>query len=111
MAADPYQRFAIMPLGAGAAPAEALAVGSLDDMMMHALPQTQALEQGRRQLADAQARHALRVMADSAELGEREQEAAATKAQADAVMADAVARFVIDVAALGRRLDSLVAAG
>jgi hypothetical protein len=72
--------------------------------------QTVAREQAERALADAQARHTLKVMAESARLDECEQEAAAAKAEADAVMAAAVRRFVDDVAAVARRMDSLVAA-
>jgi hypothetical protein len=106
MAPDPYQRFAIRPIGAGPAPDDAIAVGSLDDMMQHALPQALGLKERERRLADAQTIHDFRVRADSAALEEREQEATAAKRQADSIMADAVSRFAADVASLARRMDA-----
>jgi hypothetical protein len=106
MAADPYQRFAILPIGAGPAPDDAIAVGSLDSMLQHALPQALGLKERERRLADAQTIHDFRVRADSAALEEREQEAVEAKRQADSIMADAVSRFAADVASLARRMDA-----
>jgi hypothetical protein len=106
MVDDPHQRFCIRPLGSGDAPADAIAVGSLHDMFVH-LPQTAAREQRERQLADAQVIHEFRIAVDSAELAERERDVEAVKASADAIVADAVKRFVADVSALSRRMDAL----
>jgi hypothetical protein len=106
MAADPYRRYCILPLSGPDAPSEAVAVGGWDDMMSF-LPQTVAREERERKLADAQARHRLRVAADSARLDERERDAETAKDSADAIVADAVNRFAADVAALGRRMDAI----
>jgi hypothetical protein len=107
MTTDPHQRFCIRPLGAGPAPDDALAVGSLDDMLMHALPQTRAHERRERELAAAEARHAAR--ADSLKLRAedviRRENEVEERERAD--FAAKVKTFADGVAKLQARMDAL----
>ena len=100
-------RFAIIPLPDGPAPANAIAVGPLS-MAMEYLPQSQARDKREQQAADLEAR-ALRTVAtvnrrvDSVIAHEREVKVREDAAQA--IMSDAIHRFADDVLELSHRFD------
>jgi hypothetical protein len=105
MTIDPHRRYGIIPLPAGPAPSDAIAVGRLSDVMEY-LPQSRARVQRERQLADAEKRHASRIdsieaRADS--VAERERQIAERER---ALQADAVQRFCDSIDDLAARLDA-----
>jgi hypothetical protein len=106
---DDYRRYAIIALPAGPAPADAIAVGGLDDMMSY-LPQTVARERRERE-ADNLAMRSLKIAADvhlrADAVIERERQVKAQADAAQAIMSDAIHRFAGDVAKLGRRFDEI----
>jgi hypothetical protein len=104
---DPHQRYAIIPLPAGPAPAEAIVVGGLSDVMSY-LPQTVAREQREKQLVEAESRLTRRadgIQLRAEEVVEREREASKQMAEARAIQSDAIRRFAGDVLELSHRLD------
>jgi hypothetical protein len=105
---DDYpDRFAIVPLPDGPAPANAIAVGPLS-MAMEYLPQSHARDKRERE-ADSLTMRALKTVADvnlrADAVIEREREVRAQADAAQAIMSDAVRRFVDDVIKLGHRFD------
>jgi hypothetical protein len=105
---DQYQRYCILPLGAGPAPSEAIVVGGLPDVMSY-LPQTVAREDREKRLVEEEARLArradsVRIQAD--ELIERERDLERREDACRSIQAEAIRRFANDVFDLGRRLDA-----
>jgi hypothetical protein len=102
-------RFAIIPLPDGPAPANAIAVGPLS-MAMEYLPQSHARDKREQQAADLEAR-ALRTVAvvnsRADAVIERERKVKAQADAARAIMSDAIHRFADDVLALRHRLDRI----
>jgi hypothetical protein len=100
-------RFAIIPLSDGPAPANAIAVGPLS-MAMEYLPQSLARDKRERE-ADNLAMQALKTVADANlradAVIEREREVKAREEACRAIQSDAIRRFVDDVLELSHRLD------
>jgi hypothetical protein len=105
---DSHQRFAIVPLPAGPAPVDAIAVGPLSTVMEY-VPQSLARAKRDRE-SDRLEMHALRTIAvanlraDAVIEREREVEARADTAQE--ILNGAIERFVGDVEKLCRRFDA-----
>jgi hypothetical protein len=102
-------RFAIVPLPDGPAPANAIAVGPLS-MAMEYLPQSHARDKRERQAADLEARALRTVAAVNSRADaviERERKVKVQADAAQAIMSDAIHRFADDVLKLGRRLDQI----
>jgi hypothetical protein len=106
---DDLRRYAIVPLDAGPAPAEAIVVGGLNDVLSY-LPQTVARESRERRLAEAEADLARR--ADSFKLRaedviERERQADEQLAEAKAIQSEAIRRFAGDVLKIRHQFDAI----
>jgi hypothetical protein len=108
---DPHQRYAIVPLPAGPAPAEAIVVGGLDDVMSY-LPQTVAREKRERDV-DNLTLQALKTVADANLRADaviaHEREVKAREDAARAIVSDGIRRFADSVIKLKHRLDALEA--
>jgi hypothetical protein len=105
MTADPNRRYAIIPLPAGPAPADALVVGGMDDVMEN-LPQTAARHRRLRQLDEAEKRHLGQIEAVNARVDsvlERERQ---VEEREQALREDAIRRLADGMLRLGRRLDA-----
>jgi hypothetical protein len=102
-------RFAIIPLPDGPAPANAIAVGPLS-MAMEYLPQSHARDKREQQAADLEARALLTVAVVNSRADaviERERKVKAQADAAQAIMSDAIHRFADRVLELSHRLDRI----
>ena len=105
MGPDPNRRYAIIPLPAGPAPADALVVGGMDDVMEN-LPQTAARHRRLRQLDEAEKRHLGQIEAVNARVDsvlERERQ---VEEREQALREDAIRRFADGMLQLEHRLDA-----